>query len=142
MGMEDSPAISLCCCNYFYLLSDICWGLNEIERCRTAPLNELVSKAQFHGKSVRVSVCGEVIHKKSPILQMNMTEMGAKLSLVKKTIAIVLALLFLAPATGVAASDKFSDSQTTLSYSVYKPSNTLGLRTTKFSLLPCQPLFA
>ena len=70
---------------------------------------------------------------------MNMTEMGAKLSLVKKTIAIILALLFLAPATAVAASDKFSDSQTTLSYSVYKPSNTLGLKTSKFSLLQCLP---
>jgi hypothetical protein len=86
-----------------------------------------------------VSVGGEVIHKKSPILQMNMTEMGAKLSLVKKTIAIMCALLFLAPATAVAASDKFSDSQTTLSYSVYKPSNTLGLKTSKFSLLQCLP---
>jgi hypothetical protein len=86
-----------------------------------------------------VSVGGEVIHKKSPILQMNMTEMSAKLSLVKKTIAIILALLFLAPATAVAASDKFSDSQTTLSYSVYKPSNTLGLKTSKFSLLQCLP---
>ena len=70
---------------------------------------------------------------------MNMTEMGAKLSLVKKTIAIMCALLFLAPATAVAASDKFSDSQTTLSYSVYKPSNTLGLKTSKFSLLQCLP---
>jgi hypothetical protein len=58
---------------------------------------------------------------------------------VKKTIAIILALLFLAPATAVAASDKFSDSQTTLSYSVYKPSNTLGLKTSKFSLLQCLP---
>jgi hypothetical protein len=86
-----------------------------------------------------VSVSGEVIHKKSPILQMNMTEMGAKLSLVKKTIAIMCALLFLTPATAVAASDKFSDSQTTLSYSVYKPSNTLGLKTSKFSLLQCLP---
>jgi hypothetical protein len=86
-----------------------------------------------------VSVGGEVIHKKSPKLQMNLTEMGAKLSLVKKTIAIILALLFLAPATAVAASDKFSDSQTTLSYSVYKPSNTLGLKTSKFSLLQCLP---
>jgi hypothetical protein len=84
-------------------------------------------------------VGGEVIHKKSPILQMNLTEMGAKLSLVKKTIAIMCALLFLAPATAVAASDKFSDSQTTLSYSVYKPSNTLGLKTSKFSLLQCLP---
>ena len=68
-----------------------------------------------------------------------MTEMGAKLSLVKKTIAIMCALLFLAPATAVAASDKFADSQTGLTYSVYKPSNTLGLKTTKFSLLTCQP---
>ena len=68
-----------------------------------------------------------------------MTEMGAKLSLVKKTIAIMCALLFLTPATAVAASDKFSDSQTTLSYSVYKPSNTLGLKTSKFSLLQCLP---
>ena len=70
---------------------------------------------------------------------MNLTEMGAKLSLVKKTIAIMCALLFLAPAIAVAASDKFSDSQTTLSYSVYKPSNTLGLKTSKFSLLQCLP---
>ena len=68
-----------------------------------------------------------------------MTVMGAKLSLVKKTIAIMCALLFLAPATAVAASDKFADSQTGLTYSVYKPSNTLGLKTTKFSLLTCQP---
>jgi hypothetical protein len=68
-----------------------------------------------------------------------MTVMGAKLSLVKKTIAIMCALLFLVPASAVAASDKFSDSQTTLSYSVYKPSNTLGLKTSKFSLLQCLP---
>ena len=70
---------------------------------------------------------------------MNLTVMGAKLSLVKKTIAIMCALLFLAPASAMAASDKFSDSQTTLSYSVYKPSNTLGLKTSKFSLLQCLP---
>ena len=68
-----------------------------------------------------------------------MTEMGAKLSLVRKTIAIVLALLILVPATAMGATDKFSDSQTGLTYSVYKPSNTLGLKTTKFSLLTCQP---
>jgi hypothetical protein len=41
------------------------------------------------------------------------------------------------PAMG--ATDKFADSQTGLTYSVYKPSNTLGLKTTKFSLLACQP---
>jgi len=73
----------------------------------------------------------------SPALKMNLTEMAAKLSPVKKVVAIVLALLVMTPA--VAASDKFSDSQTTLSYSVYKPSNTLGLKTSKFSLLQCLP---
>ena len=68
---------------------------------------------------------------------MNLTEMAAKLSPVKKVLAIVLAMLVMTPAMG--ATDKFADSQTTLSYSVYKPSNTLGLKTTKFSLLACQP---
>lgn len=73
----------------------------------------------------------------SPALEMNLTEMAAKLSPVKKVIAIVLALLVMAPAVG--ANDKFADSQTGLTYSVYKPSNTLGLKATKFSLLTCQP---
>ena len=68
---------------------------------------------------------------------MNLTEMAAKLSPVKKVLAIVLALLVMGPAMG--ATDKFADSQTGLTYSVYKPSNTLGLKTTKFSLLTCQP---
>ena len=68
---------------------------------------------------------------------MNLTEMAAKLSPVKKVMAIVLALLVMDPAMG--ASDRFADSQTGLTYSVYKPSNTLGLKTTKFSLLACQP---
>jgi len=70
---------------------------------------------------------------------MNMTEMGAKLSPVKKTISILLALLVMAPASAMGSGDKFSDSQTGLTYSVYKPSNTLGLKATKFSLLTCQP---
>ena len=73
----------------------------------------------------------------SPVLKMNLTEMAAKLSPVKKVVAIVLALLVMTPAMG--ATDKFADSQTGLTYSVYKPSNTLGLKTTKFSLLTCQP---
>ena len=73
----------------------------------------------------------------SPVLLMNLTEMATKLSPVKKVLAIVLALLVMGPAMG--ASDRFADSQTGLSYSVYKPSNTLGLKTTKFSLLACQP---
>ena len=70
---------------------------------------------------------------------MNMTVMGAKLSPVKKTISILLALLVMAPASAMGSGDKFSDSQTGLTYSVYKPSNTLGLKATKFSLLTCQP---
>ena len=73
----------------------------------------------------------------SPVLLMNLTEMATKLSPVKKVLAIVLALLVMGPAMG--ASDRFADSQTGLTYSVYKPSNTLGLKTTKFSLLACQP---
>ena len=68
---------------------------------------------------------------------MNLTEMAAKLSPVKKVLAIVLAMLVMDPAMG--ATDRFADSQTGLTYSVYKPSNTLGLKTTKFSLLACQP---
>jgi hypothetical protein len=68
---------------------------------------------------------------------MNLTEMATKLSPMKKVLAIVLALLVMGPAMG--ATDKFADSQTGLTYSVYKPSNTLGLKATKFSLLPCQP---
>jgi len=65
--------------------------------------------------------------------------MGAKLSPVKKTISILLALLVMAPASAMGSGDKFSDSQTGLTYSVYKPSNALGLKATKFSLLTCQP---
>ena len=68
---------------------------------------------------------------------MNLTEMAAKLSPVKKVLAIVLALLVMGPAMG--ATDRFADSQTGLTYSVYKPSNALGLKATKFSLLTCQP---
>ena len=74
-----------------------------------------------------------------PRVLMNLTEMGAKLSPVKKTISILLALLVMAPASAMGSGDKFSDAQTGLTYSVNKPSNTLGLRATKFSLLTCQP---
>ena len=49
----------------------------------------------------------------------------------------MLVLLVMTPAMG--ASDKYADAQTGLTYSVYKPSNTLGLKATKFSLLTCQP---
>ena len=37
----------------------------------------------------------------------------------------------------MAATDKYADAQTDLSYTVYKPSRTLGLPTNKFQLIPC-----
>ena len=59
----------------------------------------------------------------------------------KKFITLVLALTVLAPTAALAmgSGDKFSDAQTGLTYSVYKPSTTLGLAAVTFSLLPCQP---
>ena len=59
----------------------------------------------------------------------------------KKVLALVLALVVLGPAPALAmgSGNKYSDAQTGLTYSVYKPSNTLGLKASKFSLLPCQP---
>ena len=59
----------------------------------------------------------------------------------KKLIATFVALIVMAPAAAVAmgSGDKFSDAQTGLTYTVYKPSNTLGLKVSKFSLLNCQP---
>lgn len=59
----------------------------------------------------------------------------------KKFVALALAFVVMAPTTAIAmgSGDKFSDAQTGLTYSVYKPSNTLGLKATQFSLLTCQP---
>ena len=59
----------------------------------------------------------------------------------KKLIALALAFIVMAPTAAIAmgSGDKFSDAQTGLTYSVYKPSNTLGLKATQFSLLTCQP---
>ncbi|CAB4700566.1 unannotated protein [freshwater metagenome] len=59
----------------------------------------------------------------------------------KKVLALVLALVMVVPttATAMGSGDKYSDAQTGLTYTVYKPSNTLGLKASKFSLLPCQP---
>jgi hypothetical protein len=37
----------------------------------------------------------------------------------------------------MAATDKYGDAQASLSYSVFKPSKTLGLGTSKFELIPC-----
>ena len=59
----------------------------------------------------------------------------------KKFIAIALAFIVMAPTAAIAmgSGDKFSDAQTGLTYTVYKPSNTLGLKASKFSLLDCSP---
>ena len=59
----------------------------------------------------------------------------------KKFLALALAFIVMAPTAAIAmgSGDKFSDAQTGLTYSVYKPSNTLGLKATQFSLLTCQP---
>jgi len=57
----------------------------------------------------------------------------------KKSIAIVLCVLFLSPVVAVAmgSGDKYSDAQTGLTYTVYKPSNTLGLTGSDFQLISC-----
>ena len=59
----------------------------------------------------------------------------------KKTLAIILCALALAPSAAVAmgSGDKFSDAQTGLTYTVYKPASTLGLGVSNFQLIPCQP---
>jgi len=57
----------------------------------------------------------------------------------KKSIVIILCALFLSQGTVVAmaSGDKYSDAQTGLTYTVYKPSNTLGLSGRDFQLLDC-----
>lgn len=57
----------------------------------------------------------------------------------KKAFTIALTALLLAPLSAVAmgSGDKYSDAQTGLTYTVYKPSYTIGLTATKFQLLPC-----
>lgn len=77
----------------------------------------------------------------SPRFQMNLTEFSAKLFLVKKLLASLLILIVAAPTAALAmgSGNNFSDAQTGLTYTVYKPGSTLGLKVTKFSLLPCQP---
>ena len=59
----------------------------------------------------------------------------------KKIVALILTAFILAPTAAVAmgSGDKFSDAQTGLTYSVYKPTKTLGMAAVTFSLLPCQP---
>jgi hypothetical protein len=57
----------------------------------------------------------------------------------KKSIAIVLCAVFLAQGAAVAmgSGDKYSDAQTGLTYTVYKPSYTLGLSGSAFQLIDC-----
>jgi len=57
----------------------------------------------------------------------------------KKCIAIILCAIFLAPISTFAmgSGDKYADAQTSLTYTVYKPSNTLGLSTNTFQLITC-----
>ncbi len=57
----------------------------------------------------------------------------------RKAVAIALCAVFLSPLTAIAmgSGDKFSDAQTGLTYTVYKPSNTLGLTASKFQLITC-----
>lgn len=57
----------------------------------------------------------------------------------RRAIACLLAALFLAPISSFAmgSGDKFSDAQTGLTYTVYKPGNTLGLGASKFQMISC-----
>ena len=57
----------------------------------------------------------------------------------KRVCALALTALLLAPlsAAAMGSGDKYSDAQTGLTYTVYKPSYTVGLTASKFQLLPC-----
>jgi hypothetical protein len=57
----------------------------------------------------------------------------------RKSIAVALCIVFLSivPAIAMGSGDKYSDAQTGLTYTVYKPSNTLGLSGSDFQLLSC-----
>lgn len=57
----------------------------------------------------------------------------------KKAIAITLCALLISPSAAFAmgSGDKYSDAQTGLTYTVYKPSNTLGLSGSAFQLIDC-----
>jgi hypothetical protein len=57
----------------------------------------------------------------------------------RKSIAITLCAVFLSTALPIAmgAGDKYSEAQSGLTYTVYKPSNTLGLSGSDFQLISC-----
>jgi hypothetical protein len=52
---------------------------------------------------------------------------------------LIVGLLFPATAFAMGSGDKYSDAQTGLTYTVFKPSNTLSLPNKMFQLLDCQP---
>ena len=53
--------------------------------------------------------------------------------------SLIVALLLVSAQFAGAASNKFADAQTGLTYTVYKPSKTLGMPGKVFQLLDCQP---
>jgi hypothetical protein len=60
---------------------------------------------------------------------------------VKKLLAIALisSLLFSSPTIAMGSTNKFADAQTGLTYTVYKPSTTLGMPGKVFQLIDCLP---
>ena len=55
----------------------------------------------------------------------------------KKLSILLIGCALLVQPPSVAASDRYADAQTSLSYNVFKPAKTLGLSTSKFELVPC-----
>ena len=56
------------------------------------------------------------------------------------TICCVMVFAFCAtPANAKGSGDKFGDAQAGLTYGVYKPTNTLGLKRSMFQVMKCQP---
>ena len=53
--------------------------------------------------------------------------------------SVAVSILCVAPANAMGSGDKFVDAQVGLTYGVYKPTNTIGLRLHMFQLLVCQP---
>ena len=53
--------------------------------------------------------------------------------------SVALTIICVAPASAMGSGDKFVDAQVGLTYGVYKPTNTIGLRLHMFQLLVCQP---
>jgi len=58
----------------------------------------------------------------------------------KRTVVLAISLLtfFVSPASAMGSGNKYSDLQTGVTYSIYEPSNTLGLPTLAFQVRPCR----